>query len=65
MRHDRVALTATLAVFGALSAWLLPDGWGLASLPLALICATIAQRYVVGRTADNVCRTAMTSSDQP
>ncbi|WP_330288340.1 hypothetical protein [Streptomyces sp. NBC_00576] len=51
----RAALIATLAVFGALSAWLLPDGWRLASLPLALICATIAQRYVAGprgRTED-------------
>ncbi|NEA62240.1 hypothetical protein [Streptomyces sp. SID12488] len=51
MRGDRVALIATLIVFGALSAWLLPDGWRLASLPLALVCATTAQRYVAGRTA--------------
>ncbi|MDX2547893.1 hypothetical protein ACOT81_29435 [Streptomyces sp. WI04-05B] len=51
MRPDQVALIATLIVFGALSAWLLPDGSRLASLPLALICATIAQRYVAGRTA--------------
>jgi hypothetical protein len=51
----RAALLATLAVFGALSAWLLPDGWRLASMPLALICATIVQRYVAGgrgRTGD-------------
>lgn len=51
VRHDQAVLIATLAVFGALSAWLLPDGWRLASLPIALICATIAQRYVAGRTA--------------
>jgi hypothetical protein len=51
VRRDRVVLIATLIVFGALSAWLLPDGLRLASLPLALICATIAQRYVAGRTA--------------
>jgi hypothetical protein len=51
VRRDRVVLVATLAFFGALSAWLLPDGWRLASLPLALICATVAQRYVGGRAA--------------
>ncbi|WP_329272435.1 hypothetical protein [Streptomyces sp. NBC_01451] len=50
-RRDRVVLIATLIVFGALSAWLLPDGWRPASLPPALICATIARRYVAGRTA--------------
>ncbi|GAA0341083.1 hypothetical protein ACKI1I_31700 [Streptomyces turgidiscabies] len=48
MRRDRVAVVATLTFFGALSAWLLPDGWRLASLPLALICATIAQRSWAG-----------------
>ncbi|MEH0419112.1 hypothetical protein [Streptomyces sp. B21-083] len=53
-RRDRVALVATLTFFGALSAWLLPDGWRLASLPLALICATIAQRYVGRRAAKDM-----------
>ncbi len=53
VRRDRVALIATLAAFGTLSAWLLPEGWRLASLPLALICGTIAQRYVAGRTAQS------------
>ncbi|MGY1498203.1 hypothetical protein ACW4TU_16635 [Streptomyces sp. QTS52] len=51
MRRDRAAPIATLIVFGTLSAWLLPDGWRLASLPLALVCATIAQRYVAGLPA--------------
>jgi len=51
VRPGQVALIATLMVFGALSAWLLPDGWRLASLSVALICATTAQRYVAGRTA--------------
>ncbi|WP_405535700.1 hypothetical protein OG787_17530 [Streptomyces sp. NBC_00075] len=51
VRPEQVALIATLIVFGALSAWLLPDGWRLASLPIALTCATIVQRYVAGRTA--------------
>ncbi|MFF3379802.1 hypothetical protein ACFYXF_43480 [Streptomyces sp. NPDC002680] len=51
VRPDQVALIATLMVFGALSAWLLPDGWRLASLPVALICATVVQRCAAGRTA--------------
>lgn len=50
-RRDQAVLIAALAVFGALSAWLLPDGWRLASLPVALVFATIVQRYVAGRTA--------------
>ncbi|MDX3458293.1 hypothetical protein PV396_41245 [Streptomyces sp. ME02-8801-2C] len=51
-RRDRVVLVLVLVVFGALSAWLLPDDWRLASLPVALICATIAQRYVAGRRGE-------------
>lgn len=56
MRPGPVALIAPLIAFGALSAWLLPDGWRLASLPLALICATTAQRYVAGRSAQRHAR---------
>ncbi|MEU6223949.1 hypothetical protein [Streptomyces sp. NPDC047042] len=50
-RRDRVVQVLVLVVFGAFSAWLLPDGWRLASLPVALICATGAQRYVACRRA--------------
>lgn len=69
MRRDQAVLIAALAVFGALSAWLLPDGWRLASLPVALICATVARRYAAGArhgdTGDEGRGTAMSDSNDP
>ncbi|SER13877.1 hypothetical protein SAMN04487983_1011162 [Streptomyces sp. yr375] len=48
----QVVFVGMLAVFGALSAWLLPDGWKLMSIPLALVCATAARGWAAGRKSE-------------
>ena len=46
VNQDRLIQIAVLCVFGILSYLILPSGWELASLPIALVCVTVITRFL-------------------
>ena len=51
MRRERIAQLAILVFFGVVSSVILPDGWKLVSIPIALAAVSLALGYLRTRDA--------------